>query len=204
MSRRERTLLIVGLVIVILLGFYYYSYLPRQARHRALREELTDRENALARMEAMVRDASRLEQEYASVQATIARLEVLLPTDKETAVLLVELEQTTRNLGISLQAVQPAALEGPRQPAAQPGRPQPGQPAPGGQAPPPATTIDYRRYPIQLSLHASYAEMLRLMAAFQEFPRLIVVRKIGVTPRQVPDLTASLDIETYVLPKEAR
>ncbi|MDQ7842930.1 MAG: type 4a pilus biogenesis protein PilO [Armatimonadota bacterium] len=212
MSRRERMLLIVGLVVVVLLGFYYYGYLPRQARYRELRAQLTDRQTQLSRMEAMVRDAPRLEQEYAGLQATIARLEALLPSDKETAVLLVQLEQTTRSLGITLQAVRPSALEGPRAqapPGAPPsGRPAPGappaagQPAPGTPAPAPA--IEYRRYPIQLSINASYAELLRLMTAFQEFPRLIVVRKIGVTPRQVPDLTASLDIETYVLPKEAR
>jgi len=206
MSRRERTLLIVGLVAVILLGFYYYSYLPRQARYRELQAQLTDRQAQLSRMQAIVRDAPRLEQEYASLQATIARLEALLPSAKETAVLLVQLEQTTRSLGISLQAVRPSALEGPRA-QAPPAAPPSGQPAAGQQAPgtpAAAAAIDYRRYPIQLSINASYAELLRLMAAFQEFPRLIVVRKIGVTPRQVPDLTASLDIETYVLPKEAR
>jgi len=206
MSRRERILLVGGLVVVILLGFYYYAYLPRQTEYRALRQELADRQTALARMEAMVRDAPRLEQEYAGLQATIAQLEEKLPTEKETAVLLVQLERVTRDLGISLQSVKPSALEGPAKPAGAP----PAQPArggaapPGGAAPAPAPTLEYRRYPITLSMNASYAEMLRLMAAFHDFPRLLVVRRFTVSPRQVPDLSASLDIHTFVLPKEAR
>ena len=194
MSRRERILLIVGSSLIVFLLFFYYIYSPRQAEYRALREQLAERQSTLERMEVSARQAPQLEAEYARLQATIAALESKLPTSKETAVLLVQLENLTKDLRIDLISIRPSQLEAPARPA---------QPAASGTAPQ-AAASDYLRYPIKLSMHADYSELLRLMSRLQSFPRLVVVRRVAVAPRQVPDLSAELDIETFVLPKEAR
>jgi len=195
MSRRERILLIVGSTLVVLLLFYYYVYSPRQAEYRALREQLAERTATLERMEATARLAPQLEAEHAQLQATIAQLESKLPTSKETPVLLVQLEDVTKSLKIALTSIKPSALEAP-------GAPQPAQA--GGQPAPKPVAGSYLRYPVRLVISADYAKMLRLLARFRDFPRLIVVRKITVAPREVPNLTTTLDVETFVLPKEAR
>ncbi|HEU5298008.1 MAG TPA: type 4a pilus biogenesis protein PilO [bacterium] len=192
MNRRERILLIVGSSLIVFLLFYYYIYSPRQAEYRALQAQLQDRQNTLQRMEADARQAPQLEAEFARLQATIAQLESKLPTSKETAVLLVQLENLTRDLGIDLNSIRPANLESP---------PRPAQPA--GAAAQPATAT-YLRYPIKLTMNADYSELLRLTSRLHTFPRLIVVRRIVISPRVVPDLSAEVDVETFVLPKEAR
>jgi Tfp pilus assembly protein PilO len=146
-------------------------------------------------MEISARQAPQLEAEYARLQATIASLESKLPTAKETAVLLVQLENLTKDLRIDLTAIRPGQLQAGAQPA---------QPTASGATPPPPAAAGYMRYPIQLTMNADYSELLRLMSRLQDFPRLIVVRRVVVSPRQVPDLSAQLDVETFVLPKEAR
>lgn len=192
MNRRERILLIVGSSLIVFLLFYYYIYSPRQAEYRALQAQLEERQNTLQRMEADARQAPQLEAEFARLQATIAQLESKLPTSKETAVLLVQLENLTRDLGIDLNSIRPGNLESP---------PRPAQPA--GAAVQPATAT-YLRYPIKLTMNADYSELLRLTSRLHTFPRLIVVRRIVISPRVVPDLSAEVDVETFVLPKEAR
>jgi Tfp pilus assembly protein PilO len=194
MSRRERILLIVGSTLIVFLMFYYYIYSPRQAEYRALQAQLADRKSTLERMEISARQAPQLEAEYAQLQSTIALLESKLPTSKETAVLLVQLENLTKDLRIDLTSIRPSQLEAPASPA---------QPAASGASAPPAAAT-YMRYPIKLTMNADYSELLRLMARLHNFPRLIVVRRVAVSPREIPDLTADLDIETFVLPKEAR
>lgn len=193
MNRRERILLIVGSSLIVFLLFYYYIYSPRQAEYRALQAQLQDRQNTLQRMEADARQAPQLEAEFARLQATIAQLESKLPTSKETAVLLVQLENLTRDLGIDLTSIRPSQLESPPPPAQQP----------AGASAQPATAL-YLRYPIKLTMNADYSELLRLTSRLHTFPRLIVVRRIVISPRVVPDLSAEVDVETFVLPKEAR
>lgn len=195
MSRRERILLIIGLVVVVGVGFFFYTYAPKQAEYQRLTETLSDRQSQLDRMEVTARQAARLETEYAELQGFIAAIEAKLPTGKEVPALLVQLERATRGIGINLQSIKPAALE-----TAQEGSvPAP----PGGAAPPPAAGA-YSRFPIKLTMVASYSQVLRLMDALQQFPRLILVKRLTVAPKTVPKLSVDLDVETYVLPKEAR
>ena len=198
MNRRERILLIVGSSMIVLLLFYYYVYSPKQREYQALKTQLAEREATLQRMEADVRLAPQLEAEFARLQAEIARLESKLPTQKETAVLLVQLQSLTEDLSINLTSIRPGQLEsGATQPV------QTGQTAQPGQQPVQPVGA-YMRYPIQLNMTASYAELLRLFSRLRDFPRLIVVRKLIVSPRDVPDLNTTLTVETFVLPKEAR
>ena len=199
MRRRERVLLILAGVVITGLIFFYYVLSPRQAEYRRLTAQLADQRSQLERMEATARQAERLEKEYAELQSFIASIEAKLPTQKEMAALLVQLERLTKSLQINLLAIRPSPLEAN-------GGPQPAPP--GGQRPPgqppaqPAGT--YLRFPIKLTLVASYAEALKLMRSLHEFPRLMVVRRIAVTPKALPDLATDLDVETVVLPREAR
>ena len=55
-----------------------------------------------------------------------------------------------------------------------------------------------------LSFNTNYSGLLRLSAALHDFPRLVVVRRLTVTPRTVPELGIEVDVEAFVLPKEAR
>jgi len=79
---------------------------------------------------------------------------------------------------------------------------------PTSQPAPSSNTANYFKFPIKLQYEASYAELLRLTNRFQTFPRLLVIRRITMHPRgemrEVPELNSDMDVEMYVLPKEAR
>jgi len=199
MSRRERMLVIVAAILVTFVGWYFYVYSPRQARYTELTAKLQDARAQLERMEATARQITRLELEYRELQSFIATVEAKLPTTKEIPPLLVQMERLTMSLGISLQAVRPGQLEKVGGPAsAQSTSATASQPASS------SSTANYFKFPIRLQFEASYTELLRLTNRFQTFPRLLVIRRITMAPREVPDLNSDMDIEMYVLPKEAR
>ncbi len=204
MTRRERILLIVVGTLGVLLLFYFYAYAPRQAEYQRLTAQLAERQAQLNKMEATARQITALRAEFARLQAFIADIEAKLPAQKETPVLLVQLERLTRSLGVGLQAIRPGQIQqassAPTQP--QPGGRPPAPPAPGTPAQAAGTT--YLRFPIALSVTATFEQMVRLATELNDFPRMIAIRNLNLAPKRVPDLNVSLDIETYVLPREAR
>ncbi len=204
MTRRERLLLIVVGTLGVLLLFYFYAYAPRQAEYQRLTAQLADRQAQLNKMEATARQITALRAEFARLQAFIADIEAKLPAQKDTPVLLVQLERLTRSLGVGLQSIRPGQIQ---QASTAPPQPQGGgqpsaPPAPG--APAQAAGTIYLRFPISLTVTATFEQMVRLTTELNDFPRMIAVRNLNLAPKQVPDLNVSLDIETYVLPKEAR
>ncbi len=196
MNRRERILVLLGGVMILAVGFFYYVYSPRQAEYARLSQQLQDRQVQLERMEATARLAAQLEREYATLQEFIASIEAKLPTEKEMPELLVRLERLTRSLAVNFQSIRPSPLERVTESAQ-------GTPS-GGQAQAPQGAPLYFKLPLKLSFNTNYSGLLRLSAALHDFPRLVIVRRLTVTPRTVPDLGVEVDVEAFVLPKEAR
>jgi len=209
MSGRERLILMVLGPLGILLIFYYFIYSPKQAEYQRLRVELEERRTQLERMEATARQLTRLREEYARLQAFIAEVEAKLPAEKELPSLLVQLERLTRSLGISLDSVRPSQVQS-SQPVPPPGAaaPPPGAvPAPGGGAPPApgaAVVPAYQRFPITLIVIGTYEQIVKLATELNAFPRMVAIRNLAFTPKQIPTLIVNADIETYVLPRGAR
>lgn len=203
MNRREQTLVIVGLAAVIILGFYYVIYTPRAADYRQLVAERETRQARLDQMARIAEQAERLEARYGELQTFIRTIEAKLPTEKEVPALLVQLERLTNRLNVDLRAIRPGALEAVAAAQAPPARPgageaqRPAQPAQSGRP-------EYYRFPINLQFTATYNEFIALLGALRDFPRLIAVTRVSLTPTKVPELNVQSDTETYVLPKEAR
>ena len=209
MSGRDRLILMVLGPLGILLIFYYFIYSPKQAEYQRLRVELEERRTQLERMEATARQLTRLREEYARLQAFIAEVEAKLPAEQELPSLLVQLERLTRSLGISLDSVRPSQVQS-SQPVPPPGAaaPPPGAvPAPGGGAPPApgaAVVPAYQRFPITLIVIGTYEQIVKLATELNAFPRMVAIRNLAFTPKQIPTLIVNADIETYVLPRGAR
>lgn len=204
MSRREQILIVVGLALVVVLGFYYLVYTPRAAEYTELSAERDARQARLDQMQRAAAQAEQLERRYSELQTFIATIEAKLPTEKEVPALLVQLERLTTRLNVDLRALRPGALEAvaaaqaQTAPAAQPGTESgtAAQPTPQGKP-------EYFRFPIGIQFTATYNEFVSLMGALRDFPRLIAVTRVGMTPGTLPELNVQADTETYVLPKEA-
>jgi len=203
MSRREQILVMVGLVVVILLGFYYLVYTPRMAEYRELVSERDTRQARLDQMQRIAAQAEQLERRYAELQTFIATIEAKLPTEKEIPALLVQMERLVTRLKVDLQALRPGALEA----VAAQAQTTPAQPASGTESAPAAQPAqgrpEYYRFPINMQFTATYNEFVALMGALRDFPRLIAVTRVTMSPTKLPELNVASDTETYVLPKEA-
>lgn len=201
MTRRERTLLIAVGTIGVLLLFFFYIYSPRQAEYRRLQATLETQQTQLARMEATARQITRLREEFTRLQAFIADIEAKLPAQKEMPALLVQLERLTRSLAINLLSIRPGQVQA-VQAAAVPPAPGAPPPAPGTLAAAPAPT--YLKFPIGITIEATYEEVVRLTRELNDFPRMIAISNIALQPRTIPKLAVTVDVETYVLPRGAR
>ncbi len=203
MSRREQILAMAGFVLVVAVSFFYGVYQPQQAEYQRLIAERETLQAELDRMEATVRNAKQLEREYLDLQSFIATVEAKLPARKEISSLLVQLERLTGALGIDFAAIRPGVLAAVTEEATPAG-----QTAGGGQpSKPSAGAVLYFRLPIGLSLRASFAQLLKLMNAFQDFPRLIAVKQLSLSPisqKGPGGLSVTLDVQTFVLPKEGQ
>ncbi len=199
MTRRERVLLIVVGTLGVFLLFYFYIYAPRQAEYQRVTAQLAERRAQLERMEATARQITRLREEFARLQAFIADIEAKLPAQKDMPALLVQLERLTRSLGINLETIRPSQQQEQAPPA----------PAPSGGPTPPAgaataPTPTYLKFPIGLTIQATYEQVVRLATEFNDFPRMIAIRNLTLLPKQLPVLNVTIDVETYVLPRGAR
>lgn len=213
MNRRERILLILVGTIGVLLVSYFYIYTPRRTQIRNLETQLADLRAQRQRMEFAAAQITRLREQFRQLQAFIADIETKLPAEKEIPALLVQLERLTQSLGVNFQSIRPSALEqvaAAAPPAGGAAPPPAGQPPAGGQAPaggagqPGGPIPAYLRLPIALSVEATFEELVRLVTALNDFPRMIAVRNLSMSPRKFPDLGVSVDVETYVLPRGAR
>lgn len=204
MSRREQILLVVGLAIIVLLGFYYVIYTPRAAEYRQLVEERDARQARLEQMQRIAAQAEQLEKRYADLQTFIATIEAKLPTEKEVPALLVQMERLVTRLRVDLNALRPGALEAVTAAQSQSNTGQAAGQTSGQAAGQAQGRPEYFRFPINMTFTATYSEFISLMSELRDFPRLIAVTRVGLTPGTLPNLSVQADTETYVLPKEAR
>jgi Tfp pilus assembly protein PilO len=191
MTQRDRILLMIVGPLGLLLLFYFFIYAPKQAEYQQLRAQLEQQEAVLHRMEETARQITRLREEFARLQAFIAEVETKLPAEKDMPALLVQLERLARSLFINLESIRPSALEQ-------------ATPSPGGAAKAQPAAPSYLRFPINLTIKGTYDQVIRLATALNDFPRMIAIRDISLSPVKLPELNWNVNVETYVLPRGAR
>ncbi len=197
MTRTTRILLIALGVVLVLVVYYYFAYLPIKATHDRLSAELASRIAERDRLQGIASRREALEREFTDLQNVMAVVEAKLPTEKDVPTLLVQLETLVTSLKVDLTSISPGGLV----PAGA------AKGAPSGGAAQPAAPQAARAYsimPIKLGVTATFKQLVELMAALQDFPRLMAVRTLSVAPGTLPKLTVQMDTETYVLAKGAQ
>lgn len=181
MTRTQRIILIVLGIVLILVVFNYLVYAPAQAEYQSLIARRDERQKERDRLRSIAQRQEALESEYDQLQATIPALEAKLPTEKDVPVLLVQLEQLANALRVDLSTISIGAV-------------QRGQAAQGQVAGAQVGTV-----PLGLSITATYQQLIELLAQLQDFPRLVAVNNLAVTPGTLPKLSVQIEAATYVL-----
>ncbi len=199
MRPREQVLAVVLVVALVAVGFYYSVYRPRSEEARRLESELGRLEAERQRLEAVVATRPQVEQQLAQATARLQELETKLPSARDIPVLLVQLEDAVRRSRAELTLVRPGPLQAPT-PA----------PTPRAGSSPPAQQPEqpqYQTFTVELGAEGEYSALVDFLQRLQNFPRLMVLSDLRVTPIVEQDkppgsrLALTVRATTYVLPE---
>lgn len=210
MNARERFLLIAAVVLLGAVVWKFVIHDPQQAAHASLVEARDAAQAELARNERILAQADKVRAEYDRLRAFIAIVEAKLPTRKEIPALLTAMERFTKRLGMGFENIHPSALEavGTGGTAAQPGTNSSSKPGPasgGAASKEAAKALPYSRMEVNLAVTGTFAQVVQYLRELRDFPRLIIVNSVSLSPQTLPKLGVTLVTEIYTLgtPAEA-
>jgi Tfp pilus assembly protein PilO len=201
MNRRERLMLMVAIVLLGGIIFKFFIHDPAQAEHDTLVAARDSAAAELTKDQQIVARAEHARQEYERLRAYIATMEQKLPQRKEIPALLTAMEQFTKQVGVTLTSIHPGTLTVVN---AAPAAGAQGQ-APAGRAPAagsgqkPARTLAYSSMPVDLLLSGTFAQTVDYLKQLRNFPRLIIVDSVSLSPQKLPQLNVTIRAEMYTL-----
>jgi len=166
--------------------FWAYWYSPRQEEvtEKVAQLERLDQNNRLAQIR-VARGGSELEERLAEYERHVERLERLIPEDEEVAALLNEISTAARQTGVSDPEMRPEPNE---------------------------VGAFYTKESYEIEVVGEYHDIGRFLTAIASLPRIITPVDLEIVPYTGdatmldPDLetplTASLRIQTYILPSD--
>jgi len=207
MNRRERLMLMVAIVLLGGIIFKFLIHDPQQAEHTTLVTARDAAADELAKDQQVVARAQQARAEYERVRAHIAAVEQKLPLRKEIPALLTAMEQFTKQVGVILQSIRPGSLTAvtaapaASQPSAAAGQAQAG--AASGQTAPgqarPGRVLAYSSMPVDISLSGTFAQTVEYLREIRNFPRLVIVDSVALTPQGPPKLGVTIKAVIYTL-----
>ncbi|SRR6266498_1313623 len=182
LSRRERSLIELGVVILIFLGAYLYIVEPLLERRRMAAELTPAREAALERRRLVAAQDPAL-------KAELARLERQLGT------------QSPRLLQVATPAVAASELEALLKAVAR----QAGADVRSARILPPVERDGLQEIPIEITVAGGLKEVVRLLHELERSQKLLTVQALSVKvgPGLPRDLITALTVSGYLIPGAA-
>jgi Tfp pilus assembly protein PilO len=199
--------LVVAAAIAAL--FYLFVWTPQNARYDSLTNQLAAQKAEATRLQTLAATKDEKELEFASLSERIRLVEAKLPPERDIPRLLRQIQDVAAELKVKLTLLRPGPTQaGPA--ASPPAQPQPAgagtvQAAPAPRrpgAPAAPAPSKYQVFRIDLGFEGTYADLMAYLGRLEDFPRFIVLKQISMTPGDLPRLKATLNAETFVLPRE--
>lgn len=227
MNRRERLMLMAAIVMLGAVVFKFLIYDPQRVEYATLVQTRDAAAAELAAQKRILDRSAQVHQEYDRMVGFIRSVEAKLPRDAEIPALLTTMEAFTQRLGIGLMGIRPGPLQ-PVTPAAtgsagaggaaagstgaggaagsagatgtaHGGVQQGGAQSAGGRPAPAGKTPTYSRMQVDLSLTGTFPQIVEYLRELRQFPRLIIVGGVSVSPQTLPRLSVSLQTEIFTL-----
>jgi Tfp pilus assembly protein PilO len=194
-NSRERLMLMVAIVLLGGIAFKFLIHDPQQAQYEQLVSARDAAAGELAKDQQIVARAAGAHQEYGRLRAYVATVEQKLPRRKEIPALLTSMEEFTKQIGVTLQSIRPGGLSAVTEPA---------KPSAGGAAARPGTTkaqsaTVYSSLPVDIQLTGSFVQVVEYLKELRNFPRLIIVDSVSLSPQTLPKLGVTIRAEIYTL-----
>jgi len=212
--------IVVGGLLILSIGAYFV-YCLNQANDRLDKATLQIQDD-IQRIQENTKDLPRLQNQLTGLKRELATQDSNMVQYEYIPTYLAQIQQTTLRTGNVIQSIQPHELKFidlDSSPLA-PGDDNKGTPANGSAAGATPAGIDvlngtgaaagtpgakphpqYRVQQIRLEVRGTYASLLSLLDAFRQFPKMIYVRTLSITPqnREGSGNSVVATIETYAI-----
>jgi Tfp pilus assembly protein PilO len=199
MNRRERAMLMIAVVTLGAIIFKFMIHDPQQAQHETLVAARDAAQAELDKDERIVARAAQARAEYERVRSYIATVEKKLPQRKEIPALLTAMEQFTHHVGVSFESIHPGtltAVNAPQAPAPAAAHPRGAAPANGQQT---GRAVPYSSMAVDISLRGTFAQTVQYLGELRNFPRLVIVDSVALSPYGFPHLGITIKAEIFTL-----
>ena len=189
MDRRDRNILILGLLVIVLLavGYYFLLLSPLLNRLDERVEERSQKEAQLAELQQKIAQLEAVKRNAPETERQLLELSKRVPTQPEIPTLVVQIEEIANASGVTQLSIQP-----------------------GTPAPPPGGG-DFFVVPITMSFEGTYEQMQDFLRRTGELARLVTVN--GVTYQEVGEegttlaeieqpLQVEIEAEVYFKPED--
>jgi type IV pilus assembly protein PilO len=155
-SRRDRNVLLIGLLVIVLLAIgYYFLFLGPLLNNLDERvQERSDKETQLANVQQQVAELEAVRQNASEIERQLLELSKRIPTQPEIATLVVQIEEIATAAGVTQLSIEPGDVE----------------PPPGGG--------DFSVIPVTMSFEGTYEQMQDFLLRTRNLSRLMTVRSI--------------------------
>ena len=156
MSRRERNILLIGFLVILLLavGYYFLFLGPLLNNLNERAQERDDKEAQLANLQQQVAELEGVRQNAPEIERQLLELSKRIPTQPEIPTFVVQIEEIADAAGVTQLSIEPGQVESPE----------------GGG--------DYSVVPITMSFTGTYEQMQDFLLRMRNLARLVTVRSV--------------------------
>ena len=200
MDSRDRNILILGILVLLLLavGYYFLLFSPLRQQYLSAYDERTQKEQQRAQLEQSVAELENIRRNAPQIERNILEYSKRLPEQDEIPTLLIQIEQIAEGAGATQLVITPGEAGGA---------------AAGGATAAAAAPADgdFSRIPLTMSFEGTYLEMQDFLFRLKNLSRLVTVTETtweeleeegGSTTVAGTEelLTVEIQAETYVQP----
>ena len=156
MTRRDRNVLLIGLLIILLLiiGYYFLFLGPLLGNLDEQVQARSAREAQLANVQQQVAELESVRQNAPEIERQLLELSKRIPTQPEMPTLVVQIEEIAEAAGVTQLSIVPGDVE----------------PPPGGG--------EFSVIPVTMSFEGTYEQMQDFLLRTRNLARLITVRSV--------------------------
>lgn len=179
LSSQVQILIGAGVIVLILLVFFFIAWRPQASRLSQLAQEKQQEEKKYKEAETTLARLKAAKKEAPEIEAKLVVLSKRMPEEPELPSLLVELQDVANKAGIDFVSIKPSA-------------------------PVTKETKDKKKYseiPLSISLTGSFFDVVDYLYRLEKMPREIKIQTTGVatTLDAYPELAVELSGFTFVL-----
>lgn len=184
MSRNDRNILILGILVILLLvvGFYFLLLGPLMTTLGESAQERDDKEAQLATLRQQVSELQAVRENAPEIERQLLELSKRIPEQPEIPTLVVQIEEVAEASGVTQVSIEP-----------------------GDSGPPPGGG-EFSVLPVTMSFEGTYEELQNFLFRTRNLARLVTVNQISYcridplgTEAECPIETATEGGETTVL-----